>query len=818
MAVVEFFPIEVNYRILNGKAVVHLYGRTRNEEQICVQDENFRPYFYIELKEDSDSEIFLNKVSSLEVEKNDEKAVVTGTEFVDKKILGKERSLIKVFANLPNLVPALREEIKNIPEVRSVYEADIPFVRRYLIDKEIFPMTITRVEGGFINAHSKVPVLKASDIKQVSEEHLMKPRILAIDIETYNPTLKINMQSNPIIMIAFYGEGFRKVLTWKRFETKEDYVEFVEDETALLEKTKKIIESFAPDIITGYFSDTFDWPYIKARADKLKVKMDLGLDHSFLKTSLRSETTEITGICNLDIFKFVRRVVSRKLKTETYKLDDVAKEILGEGKHDEVGIENLASDWDKNRNLEKYCKYNVQDAKITYDLANVLFPNIVELVRIVGLPPASLIPMGFSQLVEWYLLRKAPEFNEVAPNKPDHYQMRERLGKTYTGAFVYEPKPGLYKDIVVFDFRSLYPSIIASHNISPATFRCKCCKENLAPVEKAEYWFCKNRKGFIPRIIEDLITRRMRVKEIMKKNEDEKTKKLLDARQESLKVLSNSFYGYLGFSAARWYSIESALSVTAYGRYYIKNVISKAEEKGFKVLYSDTDSIFLLLDNKSKEEILRFKDEINMDLPGLMELDYEGMYPSGLFVSVKAKEYGAKKKYALLSEQGFIKIKGFETVRRNWSEIAKETQEKVLRIILEKKDPQKAAEYVRDTIKKLRKKEIPIKKAVIRTQLQKKVSEYESIGPHVAVAQRIVDGGGEVFPGMVIKWVVVAGTGRVRDKAKHLEELKENETYDADYYIEHQVVPAVEGIFTILGYSREDLISDKKQSSLDGFM
>ncbi len=819
MVAIEFYPTEINYRIIGRKAVIHIYGRTANNERVCVIDENFQPYFYAELKADADAETAVRKISGFEIEtRTGEKAFVAGTEFVDRKITGKPVSLLKVFANLPNLVPALREAVKEIREVQNVYEADIPFVRRYLIDKGVFPMTRTSCEGEFAASHLKVPVFKAESIKQVSEESLANPKILAIDIETYNPTLKIDMEKNPILMISFYSRGFKRVLTWKRFENPEDYIEFFDNESEILERAFKIIDETQPDIITGYFSDSFDWPYIRTRAEMHKIKMDVGLDHSALKTSLKTEETEIAGISNLDIYKFVKRVVSRKLKTESNKLNDVAREILGEGKSEGVDVANLASDWDRNRNLNSYCVYNLQDAKITYELAETLLPNIIELVKTIGLPVSDIISMGFSQLVEWYLMRKAPEFEEIAPNKPGHGEMRTRLSQTYEGAFVYEPTPGLYKDIAVFDFRSLYPSIIASHNISPMTFKCECCEDNIAPVEKAKYWFCKKKKGFIPKIIEDLIKRRMRVKEIMKGAKDEKTRKLLDARQESLKVMSNSFYGYLGFSAARWYSIESALSITAYARHYIKDVIEKAEKQGFKVIYSDTDSVFLTLDSRTEKDALKFRDAINMELPELMELDYEGMYPAGLFVAAKAKEYGAKKKYALLTPQGFIKIKGFEAVRRNWSIIAKETQKNVLKIILEKGDAKKAVAYVKKIIAELKNGEIPLEKAIIKTQLQKAVDDYANIGPHVAVAKRMIESGMDVSAGTMIRWIVVSGTGKIRDRSKHLEALRPNESYDAAYYIENQVVPAVESILSVFGYSADDLVSDRKQSNLGGFM
>ena len=155
-------------------------------------------------------------------------------------------------------------------------------------------------------------------------------------------------------------------------------------------------------------------------------------------------------------------------------------------------------------------------------------------------------------------------------------------------------------------------------------------------------------------------------------------------------------------------------------------------------------------------------------------------------------------------------------VRRNWSFIAKEVQEKVLEIILQKGNPKEAFDFVHDTIDDLRKKKIPLSKVVIFTQLQKDISDYDSIGPHVAVAQRMKNAGHDVGPGTMIEYVITEGKGRLRDKAKMAEEITQ-EDYDAEYYINNQVIPSVERIFEALGYKTEELTESKKQSKLGKF-
>ncbi|HLC61855.1 MAG TPA: DNA polymerase domain-containing protein, partial [Candidatus Nanoarchaeia archaeon] len=331
------------------------------------------------------------------------------------------------------------------------------------------------------------------------------------------------------------------------------------------------------------------------------------------------------------------------------------------------------------------------------------------------------------------------------------------------------------------------------------------------------FWFCSKRKGFLPTIIEDIITRRTRIKEILNQGKKEiKDNKFLAARSNALKLLANSFYGYLGFFGARYYSLESAESTTAYGRYYIRKVISSAEASGFRVVYSDTDSVFLILQGRTEEDVLKFAERINAELPGVMELEYEGLYPAGIFVSAKGFEGGAKKKYALVSEEGIMKIRGFETVRRNWSLIAKEAQENVLSIILKERDDNKALQYVKSVIGDLRNREIPVEKVVIFTQLQKNIEDYDSKGPHVAAAQRLKNQGVSVGPGTMIKYVVTSGSDAISSRVKLPDEVKGNE-YDSSYYIENQVVPSVEKILSVFGYTKDDIMQHREQKSLEGF-
>ena len=808
--IIEFFPLDVTYKEVNGKPIIYLFGRTKKGEQVCIKDSSFKPYFKVICEPEA-----LDKIKEVEAKKNNELFKVTDIEEIQTNLIEKPTKAYKVFTNLPKAVPVLKSIIRNIPEVSGVYEYDILFVRRYLIDKDLIPFSLCAVECEKIVEKSKVPVFEAKSIQQLEE--LPKPRILSIDIEVYNPLGRhIDMDNYPIIMIALYSEDYRKVLTWKRFKTDESYIEFLQSEADMLQRFKELVEEFKPDMITGYNSDSFDLPYIKTRAKKYRLKLDLGLDFSELNINQRGDTkSSITGIVHVDVFRFIRRVLGRALDTDVFTLDAVSSELLGEKKHD-VDMDALAEHWDDaSDKLNVYAKYNLQDTKLTYKLLEKIFPNLIEFIKIIGLPLYDINRMSFSQFVEWYCIKQAKISDQIVPNKPGYYLEQQRMSDRIKGAFVYEPKPGLYEDVAVFDFRSLYPTIIASHNISSGTLNCDCCRgENEIKTERGNFWYCKKKKGFLSGIIEDLITRRARIKEILK---SEKEDPLLKARSEALKLLANSFYGYLAFYSARWYCIECAESTTAWARQYIHKVIDTAKEKGFTVLYSDTDSVFLLLKDKTKEDALKFAEEINKELPGLMELEFENFFKTGIFVSVKHGEGGAKKKYALLDEKDQIKVTGFESVRRNWSFIAKEIQQNILNILLKEKDVEKAKRYLKDVIKDLRAHKIPLGKVIIHTQLTKDIESYESRGPHVAAAQRMKDKGQFVSPGMIIKFVVTKGKGLIRDKVKLPDEVTIDD-YDPEYYVQNQIIPGVDKIFAVFNMYIKDIVSKEgEQSKLGSF-
>ncbi len=798
----QFFPIDIDYD--KQENAIKIYGRTKEGKKIIAFDNSVKDYFWVLT---TGNQKRINKeILNIKYEDDQKTYYVEKSEVQKKSYNGEPVEAIKVTLTRPSDKRIISDLINQISGVESKKEIDIPLKKKYWQEKGITPLTLCEAE-----CEEKEGKIKIKKIISREETYDM-PKVLAFDIETYAPTGSYSNETrDPIIMMALYAPGFKRVITWKKFHTENETIIFKKDEKEMLEEFFNLIEKYNPDYLIGYFSDNFDMPYIKARAAKYKMPFKLAGETIVVKRGfVRSK-----GIIHLDMFKFIKKIMGYSLKTENYSLDAVAEELIGEKKLEMDFVKGFLA-WDtRSPELEYFCKYNLHDARITYKIAKKIMPNINELTKIIGQPAADLVRMSYGQMVEWYLIKKAHQYNEICPNRPGANKIGERRIKSYKGAFVYEPQPGLYERIVVMDFKGLYPSIIATHNISAITYT-ENPKEGIItpPIETDEgkevHYYFKRKEGFITKAIKELIEKRNEIKRKLKRGNKDPS---LKARVYALKTVANASYGYMGFFAARWYSKEAAEAVTAYGRFYITKTIKEAK-KQFKVIYGDTDSILLLQGSKSKEQVERFLKEINDNLPGYMELELEGFFPRGVFVMKKNEAIGAKKKYALLDEEGEIIIKGFETIRRDWSKLAKKAQMRVLNLILKDNNPQKAFRYIQDVIDRIRKKKFDIEDMIIQTTLQRPIDTYQQIGPHVAVARRMLEKGMYVTTGTSIRYVISEGKGQIKDKARIPEEAND---YDAEYYVNNQIIPAIERIFEALGYKKEDLTKEKSQTTLGEF-
>ena len=617
--------------------------------------------------------------------------------------------------------------------------------------------------------------------------------------------------------------GKKGVVTYWNWKNKPSYVTSVNDEKELIQYFVKLIKKEDPDIIVGYNTDGFDFPKIRERAQKYKIKLILGRDGSKIKTVRRGRISanKIVGRVHIDLFVFVQHILSPTLKSEVLSLDEVAKELIGEGKTG-LTYKQLMDIWKSKEQMEVLTKYSLQDAVITLKISDIILPQIFAISKITGLLPFDTCRYTYSQLVESFYMRRAIVDKILIPNKPKQEEIEKRkMAPVYRGAIVIEPKQGLHENILVWDFKSLYPTIIITHNIDPWTLNKKPCKKKEI-VPENDFYFCNDDYGFIPKHLRYLVEKRQKLKRKLsnlKKNSSEY--RTVYNEQYALKIIANATYGYMGFFSSRWYKRECGIAAAAFGRYYITKVIEEAKKYGFIPIYGDTDSLMAIYPNeKNKNNLIKigknFAKKINSKLPGIIELEYRGLYEVGLFVGKEREKGGAKKRYALLDYNGEIEIRGFETVRRDWCALAKKVQRKVLEMIIKNRDVESAIKYVRSVIEKIKKGNVDVDDLVIYEQITRELSEYEQIGPHVKAAMKAKKRGFVIPVGTVIGFVITKGSGSISDRAELVQFIKQKE-YDKEYYIKHQILPAAMRILKALGYTEDQILTGKVQKSLDKF-
>ena len=779
--------LDVNYEDTEEFSQIKVFVKDTKESK-WYYDRKFPPYLYI-------IPTSVTQIKDLREKMFEGKENYTILDLVEtnKEIRG-EKVWKCSFAKVSQLVQA--RKAFNEMGIQK-FEYDIPFTKRYLIDKEVFPGSVELVVDD-----DEVKTITNID----GEMDLVSG---AFDLETWSGD-KFEVGKEPIIMASIVSG--KKGAVYSYDTKKVDGLELVSDEKELLNKIEEEINKF--DLIVTYNGDNFDFPYVKKRGEKFKQDFLVNDKKIRIKRRGLDNAAEVKGKQHIDayqIMKFMQRTGS--VNIVKLDLENVSAKVFGIEK-EKVYPHEINSAWkgkDK-KELERLVNYNLEDSRTTLRIAQDFLPLFVELSKLTSQTLDNVTRSSSSQKVEDLLLKESFKRGIIAPNKAHEGEIRERINNPIKGAFVKEPLAGLHENITVLDFASLYPSIIISHNISPETLNCGHaeCKKNKSPDGT---WFCKKEKGLFPEILEKMLNQRLKLK---KEYKDQKKKGVDDAvlfaKQWALKIILNSTYGYLGYGRARWYSRESASATAAWARDYIHKTSKQIEENGFDILYNDTDSAFILMKNKTKKDIEKLIKLINDSLPDTMELEVDGYYKRGIFVT-KKEGGAAKKRYALIDEKGNLKIVGFEYVRRDWCHLAKETQRRVIELVLAEGKPEEAVELVREVIKDLKSGKVKKTDLSIITMLKRKIEDYSSTGPHVEAAKKALAKGKDIGVGSLLSFIITKNGKTISEKAE-LDEYVSEGDYDSDYYINNQVLPAVIKIMRELGYTEDDLIHGGKQTGL----
>ncbi len=588
MGSVRAFLLDIGYATTKGKTFRLVLKRENDGKVFRLFDESFEPYFYLLPREGVTQEQIL-KVNGFYRGTN---VTVARVEEVERKLKGEKVKLLKVYAKHPGHVPVLASELKQCGER---FEHQIHFVLRYLLDKKLQPLGLVDV---------KYSGKMVTGISAVADSPLPSLRVLAFDIETYNPGVKSDPKRDPCLMISYATAGKSGVISYgKKFS--HDFVEVVANEKAMLERFCEIVRENHSDVIATYNGDEFDLPFLRERAKVLNADFRLGRDRALPKTRKKGirNASSLGGRIHFDAYPvvaFLNFIGTFKLQRLT--LQDAVTAITGKPKADIVKMD-IHKIWDSNstKELDYLAFYNRDDSIACLAVTDYALPLQIEMARLTGNLIFDTSRASAMPLVEPFIMKKALERGELIPSKPA-YSENDKLPPV-EGAFVKIPNPGVYENIAVLDFKSLYPSIIISYNVGPDSYNCDCCKGD-GFVSPQGHRFCKKHKSIIAQTLENILDSRFAIQKKMKTLGDKESGeyKQFYARQWSLKILANSVYGLTLNPRFRWYTREGGESTTAWARQYIQDTMKNAEESDFKVLYGDSvtaDRFVTVLDENS---------------------------------------------------------------------------------------------------------------------------------------------------------------------------------------------------------------------------
>jgi DNA polymerase-2 len=557
---------------------------------------------------------------------------------------------------------------------------------------------------------------------------------MSLDIES-------DYETDALFSIAFVTASTNRVLMIGD-GVDNDFIEYVADEASLLQRWLDWVERIDPDILIGWNVINFDLRLLQKKSQALGMRFSIGRGATLpvWRQSQADRNHHFVLIPGRVVLDGIDTLRSATYNFASFALESVARELLGRGKliHDKTHSDPLYKAKEIKRQFqqekETLAAYNLEDCQLVWDIfeKTELVGFSIERARLTGLEMdrAGGSVAAFDNLYLPRLHRKG----YIAPNIGD-YQGE----LSAPGGYVMDSTPGLQDSVLVLDYKSLYPSIIRTFRVDPyARIAAKWADpEDVVPgYDGASF---HKHDHILPQIIENLWAAR-----------DEAKRDGNAALSQAIKIIMNSFYGVLGTSGCRLHDSRLTSSITKRGHDIIIETVKLIEAEGYDVIYGDTDSVFVSLngarDNRAAADIGKhlvatinqyWRDHLVQDygIESCLEMEFETHFQQFFMPTMRGSEQGSKKRYAGLidDQQGNRKIvyKGLETVRTDWTELAREFQQTLYRLIF---DGEEYADYIRQTVADLYDGKFD-QQLVYRKRLHKKLAEYQkNIPPHAQAA------------------------------------------------------------------------------------
>jgi DNA polymerase II len=758
--------LQPTYRIRDGLPVVQLFGRLAQGPAFLVEDDRFRPYFFAP----AEATPVLSGAPAARVEATGLRALGGGP-------------LVRVEVDVPAAVPPLRERLARAGH--AALEADVRFPYRYLIDHGL--RAGVAIEGG---ADASTPGLlrfRNPALRPASCRPALS--VLSLDLET-------SPDASVVHAAALVGDGADEV----HLVASRDVAGAVahRDERALLEAVARRLIELDPDVLTGWNVVDFDLRTFLARcrahglAPRLgRVPGEVLCQHD--PRFARETRAAIPGRAVLDALPLVRDAV----RLEDYRLDTAARTLLGRGKLiDETGPDaalEIERRW--REDPAALAAYNREDARLVLDILERegLLSLAVERSLLSGMQidrvGASIASFDLLYLPE---LRRR---GRVAPSVD-----AARAGAVVRGGAVLDSQPGLFSGVAVFDFRSLYPSLIRTFNLDPLA-HAEAGDDAIEAPGGARF---ARRDAILPGIIERLLHSRAEAKRRGDLHAD-----------QAIKIMMNALFGVLGAASCRFFDPQVANAITGFGQQTLHWTRDAFQACGVEVLYGDTDSVFVKLradgGEAARDEARALRERVQAAISTRireryaveprLDLELQRVYERFFMPRVRGGRSGSKKRYAG-SCDGRLEVVGLESVRRDWPAVARRLQRGMLERLFRDEDP---LPFAREVVTQLREGALDAELVYAKRVRKGSLERYTATTPpHVQAARKA---GGRAGP--VVRYVITAAGPEPVLPGRALPA-----GIDRDHYLERVLRPVADAILAPLGRDFDEVLGGPRQLAL----
>jgi DNA polymerase-2 len=721
--------------------------KQRNGKTVRLEDKSWNHSIYVA----SDDKRTLNSV--LTIDHKNIGSLIKEREFTlcYEKITDKVKSeVLKLTLSDSTKALTLAERIVRLANDNMfgrlrLYNVDLSAEQSYLYEQDIFPLAFSKVST---SSHSKL-------------SWILKDNVWSTDYEVPDfkvIRLKVNLKRE-VGKIPKYTDRTDSILiTRGDSETIEIQNK---SEGDILEELVKIIKSIDPDFIFTEDGDSFTFPYLLYRSERSGINLILGREPA--KPLNRPKTEGISYFSYGRIY----------FKPTTIKL-------LG---RIHVDINNSFI-WNDS-GLQGLC----------------------EIARICRMPlhTASRASIGkcLSSLQFYYARQK----EILVPWKPmlaEHSKTFEEMLVADRGGFIFEPEIGVHENVAEFDFLSLYPNIMLKKNLSAETIHCDCCKDSKLRVPELGYHICEKRSGIVPTSLRIVLEKRATYKKLLKNfaTADPQLKAIYDSRQNSLKWILVTSFGYLGFNNAKFGRIDAHIAVCAFDRQILLQAAQIAERHGFRVLHGIVDSIWL----RKRDTITAYNENDNDDYLDLKSsivqkigftISFEGIFKWIVFVRSKINsQLPVPNRYFGIFGDGSLKIRGIEARRHDTPPYFSKCQNEILELMARGNNINevkglmgKVVDTFHNYVQLLKDKKVPLEELVFTKRLSRNSNEYQSRN---TVEKNAIMGlssqGKSLRAGEILQYVITdyyqSRSGKMRAAAIELINKEASITYDVRRYAE----------------------------------